>query len=71
MYKIEPIRVADQKPRNLKYCAPFKINIQKREGLSNFENPVFDLSVYYIQKRVDQARNQKCLHWIFGLSTRD
>ena len=36
-----------QKPGNLKFCAPFKINIQKREGLSNFEKPVFDFSVLY------------------------
>ena len=28
----------------MKFCAPLKINIQKREGLSNFEKPVFDLS---------------------------
>ena len=33
--------------------AQFKIDIQKRKGLYNFENPVFDFSVYYIQKRVD------------------
>ena len=36
--------------------ALFKINIQKREGLSNFKKPVFDF-LYYIQKRVDYARN--------------
>ena len=41
MYKIQPIRVAYQKPENLKFCAPFKINIQKREGLFNFEKPGF------------------------------
>ena len=28
----------------LKFWATLKINIQKREGLSNFEKPVFDLS---------------------------
>ena len=26
----------------MKFFAPFKINIQKREGLSNFEEQVFD-----------------------------
>ena len=36
VYKIQPIRVSYQKPGNLKFCAPFKINIQKREGLPNF-----------------------------------
>ena len=30
-----------QKPENFKFCAPFKITKQKREGLSSFENPVF------------------------------
>ena len=34
---IQPIKVAYQKPGNLKSCEPFKINIQKREGLLNFE----------------------------------
>jgi len=28
----------------LKFWTTLKINIQKREGLSNFEKPVFDLS---------------------------
>ena len=43
VYKIQPIRVAYQiqKPGNLKFCAPFKINIQKLEGLSDFENLIF------------------------------
>jgi len=39
-----------QKRGNLKFCAPFKINIQKREGLSNFEKPVSDFSVLYPKK---------------------
>ena len=30
--------------------APFKINIQKREGLSNFEKPVFDFLYLYPKK---------------------
>ena len=34
----------------MKFCAPFKISIQKREGLSNFEKPVFDFSVLYPKK---------------------
>ena len=43
VYKIQPIRVAYQiqKPGNLKFCAPFKINTQKIEGLSDFENLIF------------------------------
>ena len=53
MYKIQTIRVAYQKPGYLKFCAPFKINIQKREGLSKFEKPVFDFSVPNTKKRVD------------------
>ena len=44
------IRAAYQKPGNLKFCAPFKINIQIREGLSNFEKPVFDFSALYPKK---------------------
>ena len=47
--KIQPIRVEFQKPGNLKFCASFnKINIQRREGLSNFFWVLFFL--YYIQK---------------------
>ena len=34
------------KPINLKIA----INIQKQEGLSNFEKPVFDFSVLYPKK---------------------
>ena len=50
MHKIQPIRVLHQKPGNLKFCAPFKIDIQKREGLYNFEKPFFDFSVLYSKK---------------------
>ena len=50
MYKIQPIRVAYKKPGNLKFFAPFKINIQKQEGLSSFEKPVFDFFVLYPNK---------------------
>ena len=34
----------------LKFCAPFKINIEKREGLSSFEKPVFYFSLQYPKK---------------------
>ena len=50
VYKIQPIRVAYQKALILKFRAPFKIFIHKREGLSNFEKPVFDFSVLYPKK---------------------
>ena len=50
MYKIQPIRVAYQKPVNFKFCAPFKINIQKRERLFNFDKPVLNLSELYPKK---------------------
>ena len=50
MYKIQPIRVAYQNPGNFKFLASFKINIQKREGLSNFKKPVCDFSVLYPKK---------------------
>jgi len=35
---------------NLKVCAPFKINIKKREGLSYSKKPVFHFSVLYPRK---------------------
>ena len=50
MYKIQPIRVAYQEPGDLKFCATFKFNIQKREGLSSFEKPVFEFSALYFKK---------------------
>ena len=50
MYKIQPITVAFQKMGNLKFCPPYKITIQNREGLSNFEKLVFDFSVQYPKK---------------------
>ena len=56
--KIQPIRVAYQKPENLKFSAPFKINIQKREGFSNFDKPVFDF-LYYIQKKSGLSKKLK------------
>ena len=50
MYTIQPNRVAYKKPIKLKFCAQFKINIQKREGLSNSKKPVFDFSLLYSRK---------------------
>ena len=47
-----------QKPENLKFSAPFKINIQKREGFSNFDKPVFDF-LYYIQKKSGLSKKLK------------
>ena len=47
---IQPIRVAYMKLIKLKFCAAFKINIQKREGLSNCKEPVFDFSLLYPRK---------------------
>ena len=44
------IKFNQSKPGNLKFCAPFKIHVQKRVGLSNFEKPVFDFSVLYPKK---------------------
>ena len=58
VYKIQPIRVAHQKPVNLKFCTQFKINIQKREGLSNFENR-FLIFLYYIQKTSGLSKKLK------------
>ena len=45
VYKIKQIRVAFQKPGNLKFCAPFMITLQKRKGLT--KKTVFDFSVLY------------------------
>ena len=41
VYKIQPIRFTYQKPGNMKFYALLKINIQKREGLPNFEKNDF------------------------------
>ena len=60
MYKIQPIRVEFKKPINLKFCAPFKINIQKREGLSNFIKPVFDFSLLYPRKERFKKKSKVC-----------
>ena len=35
---------------NLKFCAQFNTNIQKREGLSNFKKQIFDFSLLYPRK---------------------
>ena len=54
MYKI-----AFQKPGNLKFCAPFKITIQKREELSNLKKPVFD-SLLYPRKNGLRRKSKVC-----------
>ena len=48
------------KPINLKFCAPFRINIQKREGLSNFEKPFFDFSLLYLRKNSLRRKSKVC-----------
>ena len=45
---------------NLKFCAPIKINIQKREGLSNFKKPVFDFSLLYPRKNGLRRKSKVC-----------
>ena len=70
VYKIQPIRVAYTKPINLKFCAPFKINIQKRERLS-YLKILLIIFCYYIQERTVEEENQKCVDWILRLSNRD
>ena len=60
MYPIQPIRVEFMKPINLKFSAPFKINIQKREGLSNFKKPVFDFSLLYPRKNGLRRKSKVC-----------
>ena len=59
------------KPINLKFCAPFKINIQKRGGLSNLKKTVFDFSVLNPIERTVLEENLQCVHWILRLSNRD
>ena len=48
------------KPINLKFCASFKINIQKREGLS-FLKPVFDFSLLHPRKNGLRRKSKVCL----------
>ena len=48
------------KPRNLKFCAPFKINIQKWEGLSYLKKPVFDFSLLYPRKNGLKRKSKVC-----------
>ena len=59
MYKIQPIRVAYIKPINFKFCAPFKINIQKWEELF-FLKPVFDFSLLYPRKNGLRRKSKVC-----------
>ena len=47
------------KPINLKLCAPFKINIQKQEELSNFKNS-FDFSPLYPRKNDLRRKSKVC-----------
>ena len=49
------------KPINLKFCAQFKINIQK---------PVSDFSLLYPRQN-GLEENEKCVEWILRLSNRD
>ena len=48
------------KPINLKFCAPFKINIQKREGLSYLKKPVFDSFLLYSRKNGLRRKSIVC-----------
>ena len=43
---------------NLKFFAPFKISIEKREELSNFKKPVFDFSPLYPYPRKNGLRRK-------------
>ena len=55
------------KPINLKFWVPFKINIQKREGLSNFKKLVFDFSLLYPKKNGLRRKSKVCpLHTQIG-----
>ena len=45
---------------NLKFCASFNINIQKREGLSNLKKPVFDFSLLYPKKNGLRRKLKVC-----------
>jgi len=48
------------KPISLKFCPPFKINIQKREGLSYFKKPVFDFYLLYPRKNGLRRKSKVC-----------
>ena len=48
------------KPINLKFCVPFKINIQKQEELSNLVKPVFDFSLLYPRKNGLSRKSKEC-----------
>ena len=52
VYEIQSIRVAYQMPGNLKFCAPFKIDIQKRKNW-------FLIFLYYIQKKSRLSKKLK------------
>jgi len=44
----------------IKFCAPFKINIQRREELSFFKNPFFDFSQLYPRKNGLRRKSKVC-----------
>ncbi len=48
------------KPINLKFYAPIRINIQKREELSNFKKPVFDFSLLYPRTKGLRRKSTVC-----------
>ena len=50
-----------QEFNSLKFFAPFRINIQKQEGFSNFEKPVINLSKLYPKKEWIK-QNNKSVH---------
>ena len=56
--KFNQSEIAYTKPGNLKFCTPFKINIQKRKELSNLKNPVFDFSLIYPRKSSSRRKSK-------------
>jgi len=70
VYKIQPIRVAYQKPGNLKFCAPFKINITEMGRTLIFKKPVFNFSVLY-PKKSGLSKKSKVPTLDIRLSSRD
>ena len=48
------------KPINLKFCAPFKINIQKREELFNFKTRFLIFFLLYPRKTGLRGKSKVC-----------
>ena len=48
------------KPINFKFWAPFKIDKQKREGLSNLKKTVLDSSLLYPRKNGLRRKLKVC-----------